>query len=41
MNQIPLMVAAANGYCDIVELLVDKGANINVQVSVKAHTVFI
>lgn len=32
MTQIPLMVAAANGYCDIAQLLVDKGANVNVQV---------
>lgn len=33
MTKIPLMVAAANGYCDIVQLLVSKGANVNVQVT--------
>lgn len=32
VTQIPLMIAATNGYCDVIQLLVDKGANINVQV---------
>ena len=33
MSQIPLLVAAASGYCEMVQLLLDKGANVNVQVS--------
>lgn len=34
MSQIPLLVAAASGCCEIVQLLLDKGAKVNVQVTV-------
>lgn len=33
MNQIPLLVAAGSGCCEIVQLLLDKGARVNVQVT--------
>ena len=31
---IPLLVAAGNGYCDILQLLVAYGAKVNIQVIV-------
>jgi ankyrin repeat protein len=32
VNQIPLLVAAASGCCEIVQLLLEKGANVNAEV---------
>ena len=36
MAHMPIMVAAANGYSDIVQLLADNGAKVNVQVILKS-----
>lgn len=40
VNLIPLLVAAASGYCEIVQLLLDKGAKVNVQVIILKALIF-